>query len=184
MKGIISGLFCLLLGFNTNAQIYFTKDGNITFHSETPIEKIEASNDKGVSIIDFPAGKMEFSVLIKAFYFKNALMQTHFNENYMESNKYPKAVFKGSCEALAQIDLMKDGEHAIPVKGILRIRETEKEVNTTVNLQIAEGLIRGWTQLILHPSDFDISIPAIVRDKIAKDITVDVTADYILYEKS
>lgn len=177
---ILCLLFILAEGYS---QVYFTRSGQIVFHSKTPLENIEASNEKGVSIIDFSSGNIEFSTLIKGFYFKNALMQTHFNENYMESDKFPKAVFKGASEDLKNIDLTQDGTYEIPVKGELQIRESAKEIATQVQLQVESGEVRAVTQLILQPSDFEISIPSIVKDKIAKDIKVDVKADYKPYQK-
>ncbi len=177
-------ILCLLLTLTEGySQVYFTRSGHIVFHSKTPLENIEATNEKGVSIIDFSSGNIEFSTLIKGFYFKNALMQTHFNENYMESGKNPKAVFKGGSEDLKNIDLTQDGTYEIPVKGVLKIRASEKEITTPVQLQIESGEVSATTQLILQPSDFEISIPAIVRDKIAKDIQVNVRADYEPYQK-
>ena len=79
-------------------QKYFTKDGKVSFYSDALMEKIEAHNTKAASVIDAENGQMEFAVLIKAFQFEKALMQEHFNENYMESSTYPKASFKGKIE--------------------------------------------------------------------------------------
>ena len=74
---------------------YFTKNGRVFFNASSPLEKIEAINDKSTSVIDLSTGQIEFGVLLKAFLFERALMQEHFNENYVESDKYPKAIFKG-----------------------------------------------------------------------------------------
>lgn len=78
---------------------YMTRTGHVEFHSSTPIEDIHADNDKVVSVWDAGTGALEISMLIKAFTFKKALMQEHFNENYMESGKFPKSNFKGSIKA-------------------------------------------------------------------------------------
>ena len=89
-------LLVALVSFQSGiAQKYFTRNGNISFHSDTPMEKIEGHNKNSTAVIDAESGKLEFAVLIKAFHFEKALMEEHFNENYMESNKFPKASFKG-----------------------------------------------------------------------------------------
>ena len=78
-----------------SAQKYFTRDGMISFTASSPLEKIDATNKGATAVIDAASGALEFAVLIKGFIFEKALMQEHFNENYLESGKYPKATFKG-----------------------------------------------------------------------------------------
>ena len=113
------GIFCFTNGLLS--QKYFTRDGKITFLSEAPIETIEATNSKATSVIDISSGKIEFAVLIKAFHFEKALMQQHFNENYMESSKFPKATFKGKIDSVGQVDFGKDGTYEIMVSGDMTI---------------------------------------------------------------
>lgn len=180
----ISIIFAYFFTINLGAQTYFTKDGVISFYSSTPIEEIEAVNEKAVSIFDFDASRVEFSVLIKGFHFKNALMQTHFNENYMDSDHFPKANFKSTDFDVSSIDLKKDGQVTIPVKGILNIRGIEKEILTDVLFDISGGKFSTNCNFIVSPEDFNIEIPALVRGKIAEEIQVKVTADYQLYTKS
>jgi hypothetical protein len=97
MKKIIMLLTIMLVASTivANAQKYMTKSGTIKFSSETPIEKIEALNRQVNSALDFSSGNFVFKVLIPGFEFKKALMQEHFNENYMESDKFPNATFNG-----------------------------------------------------------------------------------------
>ena len=83
----------LIIGLPVTAQNYFTKNGKISFFSKTSMENIDAVNNQVVSVVNTQTGDMGFSVLINSFLFKKALMQEHFNENYMESAKYPKATF-------------------------------------------------------------------------------------------
>ena len=180
----ISIIFAYFFTINLGAQTYFTKDGTISFYSSTPIEEIEAVNEKAVSILDLDASKVEFSVLIKGFHFKNALMQTHFNENYMDSDHFPKATFKSSEFDASALDLKKDGEIKIPVKGNLTIKGVEKEVMTEVLFKISEGKFSANGNFIVSPADFNIEIPSLVKGKIAEEIQVKVVADYQLYTKS
>ena len=74
---------------------FFTKTGSISFFSKTPLEDIEAHNRSVTCVLDSKTGNVQFAVLMKGFEFKKALMQEHFNEDYIESDKYPKAEFKG-----------------------------------------------------------------------------------------
>lgn len=166
------------------AQIYFTKEASISFHSSTPFEEIKAINKKAVSIIDLEKSVVEFSVLIKGFRFKNALMQTHFNENYMESDTYPKAVFKSTSAQLANIAPDTDGMYTVKLSGILTIREEKKEIETEAIFLVQQGKISATATFIVSPGDFNIIIPEIVREKIAKEIEVSVEANYQTYEKS
>ena len=94
----------LLLGGTVNAQKYFTREGKVTFISEAPIEKIEAVNQSATAVLDTESNRIEFAILIKAFQFEKALMQEHFNENYMESSTFPKATFKGQIDAATKVN--------------------------------------------------------------------------------
>jgi polyisoprenoid-binding protein YceI len=180
-------LFILTAMFITsvvNAQTFFTKAGEISFYSHTPLEEIEAKNEKAVSILNLDEKEIEFSVLIKGFHFKNALMQTHFNENYMDSDVFPKATFKSTSVDLSGFDLQKDGEYPVPVSGILTVKGKDKEINTTAMLKVTRGELEGVTSFVVSPDDFDIEIPSLVKGKIAEEIQVTVKATYQLYEKS
>ncbi|NND31059.1 MAG: YceI family protein [Saprospiraceae bacterium] len=176
---------CVYLPFsNTLAQTYFTKDASISFYSQTPLEEIEALNEKAVSILNFDENSIQFSVLMKGFHFKNALMQTHFNENYIESDKYPKASFASTAMDLTNISLTEDGDYVAPVSGILTVRSKEKEISTEAIISVNDGKISGKASFTVSPDDFEIEIPSLVKGKIAKEIEVKVTANYQLYEKS
>lgn len=181
---VISIIFAFFCAVSLEAQTYFTKDGVISFYSSTPLEEIEAVNEKAVSILDTEASKVEFSVLIKGFHFRNALMQTHFNENYMDSDHYPKATFKSTEFDVSSFSVENDGETTIPVKGILTIKGQEKEIMTDVLFKVSDGEFSTNCNFVVSPADFDIEIPALVRGKIANEIQVKVTADYKLYTKS
>jgi hypothetical protein len=108
MKNVITALLMVMILTNiANGQKYFTKTGTISFFSETPMEKIEAQTKSANCVLDASTGKLEFAVLIKSFQFEKALMQEHFNENYMESTKFPKSTFKGQLDNFSSIDLSK-----------------------------------------------------------------------------
>src|SRR4051812_6500282 len=114
----ISLIFAITLFISSLASAqekYFTRAGHISFHSETPVETILANNNQVTSILDAATGEMVFAVLIKGFEFEKALMQEHFNENYLESDKFPKAKFTGKILNFDKINLKKDGKHDVDV---------------------------------------------------------------------
>ena len=109
MKHLLSViLFWAMATSMVSAQKYFTKTGQISFNANTSIEKIEAINKSASCVMDVETGKIEFGVLVKGFQFEKALMQEHFNENYLESSKFPKATFKGQIDNYKKIDTTKD----------------------------------------------------------------------------
>jgi hypothetical protein len=174
MKKNIFIIAILAFSLNTNAQKYFTKEGEISFYSKAPLEDIEAHNSKATAVMDLESGKMEWAILIKAFQFEKALMQEHFNENYMESSKYPKALFKGSFLNWKTFDTSKDQELLITINGILSIRGKEKEISAPVTLQVKDGKLSGSSTFKVLVEDFDINIPGVVKDNIAKEVEIKV----------
>ncbi|WP_276497078.1 YceI family protein [Pontibacter litorisediminis] len=155
---------------------YFTKTGHIWFFSDAPLEDIEAHNRKVVSVLDRGTGEMAFSVPMKEFQFRKSLMQTHFNENYMESDKYPKATFKGKITNIQEVDLNKEAAYKVRVTGVLNIHGKDKAIDTVGVLEVKAGRLHGRSTFSVTPQEFDIKIPRLVRNNIARriDITVDV----------
>lgn len=181
----ITGLFtaavatCLLFAFTTHGgSIYKTNTGNISFFSHTSVEDISAINHKVKTAFDAISGKIQFSVLIKDFEFEKALMQEHFNENYMESTKYPSATFNGMIENIGTINISKNGEYTATVTGQLKIKDVKKEVSTTSTFTVKNGVINGKTIFSINPEDYSIEIPKVVSNKISRAIEITVDADY------
>lgn len=157
-------------------QKYFTKTGHISFYSDTPIEKIEAHNKSSNCVLDVATGKLEFASLIKGFQFEKALMQEHFNENYMDSNKFPKATFKGQIEAYKTLDPAKDSKHNVKVTGDLTIHGVTKKISTEAVIIVKSGKIDADATFNIQVADYGIEIPALVKDQIAKTVKVKVDA--------
>lgn len=177
----------LLLSFalfsGLQAQKFFTKTGTITFSSETPMEKIEAKNQQVISIIDTEDGTMAFNVLMKGFNFEKALMQEHFNEKYVESDKYPKATFKGKITNFDEVDLSTSGEYAVKVSGEMNLHGESQQVTADGTLTVSDGKIIGVSTFELVLADYAIKIPNVVKDNIAESVTIVVDSAYEPYKK-
>ncbi len=159
---------------------FLTKNGKIYFDATTPTspEKIDATNDKATCVIDGSTGAMEFAVLMKAFTFQKSLMQEHFNENYVESDKFPKASFKGTITNMSSITLSKDGTYPATIKGMMTLHGETKEISTTGTITVkGGGITAAKSDFKLLLSDYKIEVPSVVQDKLAKEakITVDLT---------
>ena len=128
--------------------------------------------------IDAGKKEMAFSLLIKSFTFTKELMQEHFNENYVESDKYPKASFTGTYTG--DVDLTKNGVYNVTVTGNLTLHNTTKEISTPGTLEVKDSHLIGIAHFKAKPEDFNITIPSLVRGKIAQEITVDINADCTL----
>lgn len=179
IKNISALLTIMLLTASLYGQKYFTKTGHITFFSATPMENIEAESNTASTVIDIESGKIQWAVLIKSFEFEKALMQEHFNENYMESSKYPKAKFKGQIINGKEINLLRDGTYTAEVEGTLEIRGKEKNVKTTATFVVTGGKIDASSKLNVAVADFDIEIPSVVKDNIAKEIEISIKGNYV-----
>jgi polyisoprenoid-binding protein YceI len=177
---ILVGFAALALFAFTNhgGGVYKTNTGNISFFSHTNVEDISAINHKVKTAFDASSGKIQFSVLVKDFEFAKALMQEHFNENYMESTKFPKATFNGMIENVEAIDFSTNGNYTANVMGELTIKGVTKEVSTTSTFKVNNGTVNGMTKFILNPEDYNIEIPKVVSNKISREIEITVDADY------
>jgi polyisoprenoid-binding protein YceI len=172
-------LLMLLASFQMGySQKLVSKNSHIWFSATTPVENIEAHNKQAVSILDPAAGTLAFNVLIKGFEFKVALMQEHFNENYLESDKYPKSSFNGKINNNSEINYKKDGTYTANVSGDLTIHNVTKPVSTKGTIEVKNGTVTAKAQFTVKPADYNITIPALVENKIAKEVTVNVEAPY------
>ena len=181
LKVIFSILAITLITLPASAQKYMTRSGHVWFYSHTPVEDIKAHNYQTSSILVPSSGDLAFSMLIKGFQFEKALMQEHFNEKYMESEKYPKATFKGKIVDIDQLNLSEEGTtHSVKVKGSLSIHGVTKEIESMATLKIEKDKINATADFKLLLSDYAIKIPGVVRDNIAESIDVHVIMDYSL----
>lgn len=170
--GII--LLSLLLSISVSAQKFFTKTGRISFFSSTSVEDIEASTNSVVAILDSKTGEMQFSVLMKGFEFRKALMQEHFNEQYVESDKYPRSEFKGSILNNSEINYTVDGTYNARVKGQLTIHGQTREIETIGTIVVSGGKPAIKSVFNIKIADYKITVPRIHRDNISSTIRITV----------
>ena len=153
---------------------YTTGNGLTTFFSTAPIEDIEALNAKVGAIFELATGELAFSMLMSDFQFKNTLMQEHFNENYAESEKYPRARLTGKLRAVPEEAALRAGPQPVEVLGQLTIHGVTRKVRVPGTLQLRGTDLVVTSKFVVAPADYRIKIPALVRNNIAKSIDVSV----------
>lgn len=178
MKKIALIFTLALFVLSANAQKYMTKNGFIGFFSHTPMEDIKGDNNQVAGVIDIATGDMVFQALVKSFHFDRALMEEHFNENYMESEKFPKATFKGKITNLSAVNFTKNGTYEVTVEGDLTIHNVTNKVTNKGTIEIITGGINASSKFKIVPEDYKIEIPGVVREKISKDLEVTVLMKY------
>lgn len=175
-RTIITLLLLTAVSSATFAQKYLTRTGKVSFFSGTPIENIEAFNNETASILDSRNGDVIFQVPIKSFKFEKETMQEHFNDDYMESSKYPKAEFKGRVEDISKVNFSKDGTYKVVAKGKLSMHGVTRDVNIpgTIVVKGKEATLNA--KFMVVPQDYNIKIPSMVASKIAKSIEITVNS--------
>lgn len=184
MKKTLTLITLMLIGLGqVSAQKFFTRTGNISFFSTTPMEDIEAKNHQAGCIVNLEDGKVAFTVMMKSFEFEKALMQEHFNEKYVESDKFSKATFKGNIQAKSMADYHNDGEYPTMISGEMTIHGVTKpfEARGTITRKGESMTLNSEFDIVL--ADFDIKIPSPVKDKIAKQVKTTVNAELKPFKK-
>ena len=179
MKRITLLIALFSFAITANSQKMMTRTGKITFFSEAALENIEAINNQVSSVINTENGDVAFSLLMKAFSFEKALMQEHFNEKYVESDKFPKSTFKGTIQNFATLKLS-DKPTEVTVKGTLTIHGVSKEVSYKGTLtKLSDGKLKAVSDFMINLDDYGIEIPSAVKDNISNSIKISVN---MLYE--
>lgn len=160
----------------THAQSkYMTKTGKVTFFSATPIEDIEATTQQVAAVLNMGTGQLAFSLPMKSFVFKRTLMQEHFNENYVESDKFPRATFAGRFVGFEPATLAAAGPHAAQVEGDLTLHGITRHILVPATLELKGGQLLALATFLVASADYGIEIPLLVRNNIAKTVSVRVT---------
>jgi len=154
-------------------QRYFAEKSSVTFFSDGVIEDISATNAKVTSIYDITTGEIAYLISIKDFQFVNKLMQVHFNEKYMESEKYPKSSFQGKVSGF---DATKAGSQSVKATGKITIHGVTKDVEIPGTAELKGSLVFVKAKFPVKLLDYNIKVPQIVWQNIAQ--TVEVTVDF------
>lgn len=168
----------LMVTTATAQKRYFTKTGNVYFEAGTVVEAIDGTNKSTSSVFDAVTGQIQFGILVKGFEFKSALMMEHFNENYMESDKYPKSMFTGKITNIDKINFQKDGTYPATVKGTIEIHGVKKDIETTGSFKVSGETVLVTASFVVTLEDFKIEIPGLVKDKISKTAKIKVNCNY------
>ena len=178
MKTFVAVFLILFLSIGVQAQPLVTRSGYASFFSSTPLEDIKAENNQVQAAIDPAKKTLAFAMLMKGFLFDKDLMQEHFNENYVESDKFPKATFNGSYTG--NVDLAKSGSYPIQVTGSINLHGVTRPLSIPATLVVQDKVLMGQAKFFLKPADFNIKIPSLIKNNIAKEIEVTVKTDFKL----
>jgi len=174
--GILGFLCITTVGFS---QLWMTKTGSVSFYSHTSVEDIRANNNEAISFLDASKGEFRFQVLIKGFKFPKAAMQEHFNgEQYMNSDEFPKAEFKGTMDQGGSLPLKTDGEYKVVVNGEMTMHGVTKTISVPGIIKVKNGFPEVNAVFQVNRSDFKISVPSFSAAKIAESIEVTVYCKY------
>lgn len=178
MKKLILSLL-VIVGLTANAQMFKNKKdaGNVYFLSKSPLEDIEATNKNPIAVYKVETGDLQFAVVMTQFKFKAALMEEHFNENYVESEKYPQATFKGKLNE--KIDLTKDGENKVTVTGKMTLHGVTKDITTEGTITKKGDDLVVVSAFKIKVADYNIKVPSLYVQNIAEvvDVNVNITLE-------
>lgn len=165
----------LLLASAAHAQKYTVEKGSIVFFSDATLENITAENKKVASLFNSSTGAIAFSVPIVEFQFEKSLMQEHFNEKYMESDKFPKATFQGS---LSNFNMGVTGEQVVKATGKLNLHGVTKDVDIPGTFQLKDGKVIMTSKFMIRLEDYQVAIPQLMWQNIAEEVEVSLTFIY------
>jgi hypothetical protein len=183
IKKLTSLFLCSLIfivGFTSTAhaqKVYATKSGQLFFNATGGAVPIAAVNNQVDSKFVDATGQIIFGVLTKGFKFENQLMEDHFNENYMESTKFPKADFKGYIKNIKEVDFAKEGTYPITIEGTLTIHGTPQKVSTNGTMQVSEGKPAITGEFSVKIKDYGIK-GLYIGEKIANEAKIKVNCKY------
>jgi len=180
LKRLYIVLLLASLGFTAIAQaptVFSTRNGKAYFLSDAPLEMISASSTSLIGLLNIEDRRFSFSIPVKTFEgFNSALQQTHFNADYLETDSYPQATFKGKI--IEEVDLGVPGQYRIRAKGKLDIHGLDNDRIIRCDVNVEPGVIRVKASFTVFLDTHDIKIPSIVNQKIAEEIQVEI--DFVM----
>lgn len=176
-------LIAILFAVSTQSfsQIYVGEKSKISFFSETKMENIDATNSVAKPVFNSKTGDFVIQAQQTAFVFKSSFMQEHYNENYMESEKFPYATFKGKVQET--IDYTKDGAYDVTMVGTLDMHGVTLPRTIKGTVTIKGGVITMDSKFDVKVADHKIKVPSLYVEKIAEVIQVTFHADLVPYKK-
>ncbi|HNQ61307.1 MAG TPA: YceI family protein [Bacteroidia bacterium] len=181
MKTTLSLLTLFLAVSAFGQSVFIDKGGKVTFYSEAPLENIEAKHTGVNSILNTSTNEVAFIVPIRGFTFEKELMQEHFNEKYLESDKYPKATYKGSI--VDSIDWSVPGTYIVTTTGTFSLHGVEKEIQEQGTFTVDGNKINLQSQFKIAIADYNISIPKLLFQNIADTVLVTLNSDFEPFKK-
>jgi polyisoprenoid-binding protein YceI len=179
MNKVIVALLFAAISIDVQAQNYLTRNGSASFFSHTALEDIKAQNNEVASVINKTTGDVQFKIAIKSFQFSKKAMQDHFNgRDYMDSEKFPKAMFKGKITNLSVVDFSKDGTYTVNVQGDLTIKNVTKNVSVVATITIKSGVMSAMSTFKIKRKDYDVIGESFVQKKIAEEIEINLQCTY------
>lgn len=170
----------LVIHISVSAQDrYYTRNGHIDFFSHAPLEDIKANNEQVAVFLNISNGSISSAMLMKSFIFEKALMQQHFNENYIESDVYPRAEFEGTILEFDTNDFKTSDPVTVTARGKITLHGITNDLTVEGTISKQRDKFQIDAQFILKPADFKISIPPSLRDNIAKEIQVTLNAQLV-----
>lgn len=172
MKIIVTAFMVILFSVQVSAQKYTTKTGSLKFEASVPsFEEVAGENKSTSAVLDAGKGDIAVLALVKGFRFKVALMEEHFNENYVESDKFPKATFTGKIAGFDASKLSSTAQ-TYTISGDLTLHGVTKKVSSSAKISKSGNTITISGNFNVKPSDFGIEVPSTVSKKVAKEVKV------------
>ncbi|HLC83546.1 MAG TPA: YceI family protein [Bacteroidia bacterium] len=174
IKKLLLSLTAIAISSSIFAQIYVAKTCEVSFFSASPLENIEAIAKVPKTFLNISTNDVQVQITNTAFMFEKPLMQEHFNENYMESEKFPSTTFKGKINE--KVDWTKDGEQKVTVTGKMSMHGVDKEITINGVVTIKGGEISISSKFKVHVADYKIKVPSLYIQNIAEDVDVKLNA--------
>ncbi|CAN1486674.1 Lipid/polyisoprenoid-binding, YceI-like [Flavobacteriaceae bacterium] len=175
------GIFYSVLFFFCNAfsqNKIATNSGTIFFEASLPaFEEVKANNNNVSCVVNTTTGEISSLAFISEFQFKMAMMEEHFNANYLESSKYPKATFKGNIHGF-NLAIIGNVPKDFILTGKLSMHGKSKNISTIARIQKTQSGLQIATNFKVNTSDFGIKIPKIVQYKIAETVTIKANFEF------
>jgi len=181
MKKVFLAAAALVVTNITQAQIYMGKTCVTHFFSKTSMKDIEASSNTAKPVLDAASGNFQMRIQNTSFKFESSFMQEHFNENYMESEKYPYDTFKGKINE--KVDYTKDGEYKVTCTGIMEMHGTTQQITTNGTITVKGKEVTIVSKFKVKPADYKIKVPSLYVKEIAEEIDVDINTVMEPYKK-